>query len=109
MTAAAGLATLEAEAEVRANCRTIMENRAYVARELEQLGFTLTDSKTNFVFAKHPKIDGEELYLALKARGILVRHFTKERIRDYNRITVGTMEQMQSLVTAIREILEEKK
>ena len=51
-------------------------------------------------------MDGEALYLALKERGILVRHFTSPRIRDWNRITVGTAGQMDALVDAIRDILK---
>ena len=64
-------------------------------------------SKANFVFAKSDKIDGEKLYLELKKRGILVRHFTKENICQYNLITIGTMEQMQKLIETISLILEE--
>ncbi len=107
MTAAAGLATLEQNAEAMNNCRTICENRTETMRALKALGFAVTDSHTNFVFAKHPAMDGKTLYQKLKARGILVRHFDKPRIADYNRITIGTAEQMQTLVQTIREILEE--
>ncbi len=107
MTMAAGLGMLEDEEQTRENCRVIMENRAYASEELKKLGFVMTDSKTNFIFAKHPAMDGEALYKALRERGILVRHFNALRIRDYNRITVGTREQMQALIDACRAILEE--
>ncbi len=107
MTEAAGIATLNENGYTEKNCRTIIENREYTARKLEKLGFTLTESVTNFVFAKNPKIDGEMLYRKLKERGILVRHFTKKEISQYNRITVGTKKQMQRLISTIREILEE--
>ena len=105
MTAAAGLGALSDEAYTRANCRTIIKNRSYAAAELKKLGFIMTDSAANFLFARHPAVDGEELYLKLKQKGILVRHFSGERIRQYNRITVGTKEQMTRLLTAIKEIL----
>lgn len=107
MTQGAGLGALEDGAYFRSNCATIMENRAYLARKLSELGFVMTESKSNFLFAKHPQLDGEKLYLELKKRGVLVRHFTKERIRDYNRITIGTKEQLDVLLHHIREILEE--
>lgn len=107
MTQGAGLGALEDGAYFRSNCATIMENRAYLAEKLAELDFVMTESKSNFLFAKHPQLDGEKLYLELKKRGVLVRHFTKERIRDYNRITIGTKEQLDVLLHHIREILEE--
>ena len=107
MTQGAGLGALEDGAYFRQNCATIMENRAYLTEKLAELGFVMTESKSNFLFAKHPQLDGEKLYLELKKRGVLVRHFTKERIRDYNRITIGTKEQLDVLLHNIREILEE--
>ena len=73
---------------------------------LKEMGFEVTPSVANFVFAKSDKISGEDLYKRLKERGILVRHFTKERIKDYNRITIGSEEDMNALATAIKEILE---
>ena len=78
------------------------------AEELLKLGFEMTPSKTNFLFAKHPALGGKTLYLELKKRGILVRHFDAPRISAYNRITVGTKEQMQALLNTIRTILEEQ-
>ena len=107
MTMAAGVASIREDELNRQHCEIIMENRAWTAKELKALGFILTDSRTNFLFARHPKIGGGELYTKLKERGILVRHFTKPEIADYNRITVGSAEEMQALVDAIRQILEE--
>ena len=105
MTQAAGLGALEDQAYFEKNCATIMENRAYLTRELEKLGFVTTDSSTNFVFVKHPEIDGEKLYRELKERGVLIRHFTLSRIKDYNRITVGTKEQIDVLLNNIKAII----
>ena len=109
MTAAAGHAALCDNDYYMQNCRTIIENRAWTTAQLEALGFRVLPSYANFVFAESDAIDGEELYLKLKARGVLVRHFTKERIKNFNRITIGTAEQMQALITAIKAILEENR
>ena len=107
MTMAMGLGVLADDDYTQANCQTIIDNRAWATAELAKLGFTTTDSKTNFIFAKHERADGGMLYRALKERGVLVRHFDAPRIADYNRITVGTREQMQILVDTLHSILEE--
>ncbi len=108
MTMAAGVGQLLDDDYTRKNCLTIAENREFLTAELERLGFTVLPSKTNFVFAKSDKVEGGELYGALRERGILVRHFTAERISAFNRITVGSKEQMELLVAAIKDILNEK-
>lgn len=107
MTMAAGIATLKTDDITVNNCKQIIETREKTADALKNLGFEIPPSSANFIFAKHPRVDGETLYLKLKERNILVRHFNKERIRQYNRITVGTPEQMKTLITAIKELLEE--
>ena len=107
MTMAAGIGALEDDAYFRNNCQAIMENRAWTAGRLTELGFTLTNSVTNFLFARHDAMSGKALYAKLREQGILVRHFDTPRLTDYVRITVGTAEQMQILTDAIRQILEE--
>lgn len=107
MTEAAGTAALITDGYYMNNCKTIINNRVWTVNKLEKLGFEVLPSKTNFVFAKCKNIDGERLYLELKKRGILVRHFTKAEICQYNRITIGNIEQMQKLIEAITLILEE--
>ena len=108
MTMAAGIGALEDEDYFTRNCAAIVENRRFAAEELKKLGFEMTDSKTNFLFARHPSIPGKELYQALKNRGVLVRHFDDPKLTDYNRITVGSRQQMQTLITTIQTILEER-
>lgn len=87
------------------NCRKIVETRAYTKSRLEELGFFCTESKANFLFARHPRLDGAALYQELKKRGVLIRHFDGARIRDYNRITIGTREQMELFLSKVRELL----
>lgn len=107
MTMAAGCAALRDNGYYMENCRKIMEIRAYTTEALRALGFDVLDSKANFVFAKSERIGGEELYLELKRRGILIRHFSRDGISEYNRITIGTKEQMEALIAAVTSILEE--
>lgn len=106
LTMAAGVAALEAEEYYKTNCKKIMEARAFTASGLEELGFRVIPSQANFVFAEHSKWDGEFLYQELKKRGILIRHFTSARIKNFNRITIGTTEQMQFLLDTLRKIME---
>lgn len=107
MTMAAGIGVLADEAYTRANCSQIVKNRTNTMAQLQELGFSLTDSKANFIFAKHPNIDGKMIYEKLKKKGILVRHFSKPGISEYVRITVGTSQQMASLILALKNLLEE--
>ena len=107
MTMAAGIGALDDEAYFRENCQKIQKTRAWTMQALQSLGFTVVDSMTNFVFAAHPKIDGKALYTQLKQRRILVRHFDAPRLTAYNRITIGTPEQMGVLIDTLKEILEE--
>ncbi len=109
MTGAAGIAAIKDDEYTRRNCAVITENREYTTEQLRKLGFELNNSSTNFVFAKHPKISGEDVYLRLREKGILVRHFTPDNIKDYNRISIGTREQMDALISVLREITEEIK
>lgn len=107
MTEAAGIAALEDNVYYRNNADTIIKNREWTAGQLKKAGFSVLDSKANFVFAKSDSVSGKRLYNELKVRGILVRHFDKERIKEYNRITIGTKEQMEQLIETISEILKE--
>ena len=72
MTMAAGIGALEDKEYFRQNCQAIMKNRAWTAARLAEMGFAMTDSMTNFLFARHPAIPGKELYAALREQGILV-------------------------------------
>ena len=108
-TAALGIGTLRDAAYTKKNCETVAATREYVLGELRALGFEMTDSMTNFIFAKHPSVSGDDIYKGLRERGILVRHFSTPRICEYNRITVGSLDEMKALVEAIKDILEAKK
>lgn len=106
LTLAAGEAAINENDYYMENCRRIMATRDRTTAELEKLGFTVIPSKANFIFAKSDKIGGQELYETLKKRGILIRHFSDPKITDYNRITIGTDDEMAVLANTIKNILE---
>ncbi len=108
LTLVAGEAAIRNNAYYMDNCQRIIEAREFTTLALRELGFSVLESKANFVFAKHEEISGEELYLKLKENGILVRHFSSEKIKDFNRITIGTLEQMQIFIEKVKLIMEEK-
>ena len=86
--------------------KKIVETREWVKKELEALGFEFTDSKTNFIFATHPKYVAKKMFEALKKENIYVRFFGGERTKDYLRITVGTREEMEALVSFLKEYID---
>lgn len=107
MSAACGVCALDDNKYYMKNCLTVIKNREMTAKGLKKLGFVFTDSSANFIFARHTSITGEEIYSKLREKGILVRHFSSERICEYNRITVGSEEQMQALLKALESIVKE--
>ncbi len=82
--------------------------REFTKNELIKRGFTLTDSKTNFIFAKTDKIPSSELYTELRNRGILIRYFNAPRISEYFRMSMGTMDQMKKVIEVIDAIIKER-
>ena len=109
LTLVAGEAAIKENGYYMDNCKKIIEARDFTTAELQNLGFNVIPSKANFVFAESDKISGLSLYEKLKARGILVRHFTDPKIANFNRITIGTKEEMEIFIKTVKEILEEVK
>lgn len=85
----------------------VIRVREETAEKLICLGATVLPSRANFLFVKLPNISGGDAYTKLRERGILVRHFSKARICDYLRISIGTAEDMAELVKAVEEIIKE--
>ncbi len=106
LTQAAGTAAMEENNYYMANCKRIADTREYTTNELRTLGFEVLDSKANFIFAKHKNISGMDIYTKLREKGILVRHFTDEKIKDYNRITIGSEEEMNTFVDTMKKIVK---
>ena len=107
LTMAAGIAAMEDKAYFEECVREIRAQRDATAKALRGLGFWMTESETNFLLARHPKLDGREYYEKLKTRGILVRYLGGSTLRDFVRITIGTAKQMECLIQATQSILRE--
>ena len=108
LTQIAGAAAMKDNGYYLRNCKKIIETRDFTTEELTKLGFVVLESKANFVFARHNGISGLELYKELKKNGVLVRHFESARISDFNRITIGSLEEMTEFLNITRKILKEK-
>lgn len=108
ITSRAGVAALSEDDYYRGNAGKIMEERRRTTEELTALGFQVIPSLANFIFVTSPDIDGGELYQKLKECRILIRHFSDPAIAQYNRITIGTPEEMDILLEAIRAIIAER-
>lgn len=105
LTLKAGQAAIEDDAYFNKTRSSIMETRAWAKAELEKRGFAVLDSCSNFLFASTQRMNGREIYLKLKQKGVLVRHFDAVRIANWLRITVGTPAEMQILMEKLDEIL----
>ena len=84
----------------------VIDTREWTKKELKRLGFDFGDSKANFIFATHNSKPAEEIFKALKEKDIYVRFFKKPRIDNYLRISIGTDEDMKTLIEALEEILK---
>ena len=107
LTLKAGQAALEDTAYFDTTRAAIVETRSWTRQQLEARGFTVLDSRSNFLFARTARQDGGTLYRKLKENGVLVRHFDAPRIHSWLRITIGTPAQMQALLAALDKILED--
>ena len=106
MTAACGAAALREEAYYTANAAVIQANRIYTALSLKARGFTVLQSQANFLVIRPEFCAGEALYLGLKERGVLIRHWNRLAIRDWCRVTIGTMEQMEAFLAAVDDMMQ---
>ena len=103
-----GLVSVLNSQDMKEKCQKVIQTREYTKTKLKELGFVVPDSYANFVFVKHPKIDGEELFLALRKEGIIVRHWNKPLIDQYLRVTIGTDQQMERFFEFLENYLNQK-
>lgn len=103
-----GVAAIQDNEYFKHCCAEIIESREWTKNELTALSFKVLPSKANFLFAGHPEINANTLYLELKKKGILVRHFNKPKISNYLRISIGTRDDMETLVREIKAVINTK-
>ena len=101
-----GAETVRDEKYFTETVNKIINTREYSKKKLAELGFEMTDSMSNFIFARH-KIKAEYIFEELKKRKIFVRYWNKPRINNYMRITIGTETEMNALFKALEEIVHE--
>ena len=99
---AGAVASFEDQAYFEQTCSAVIHSREKLVAELKTLGFDVLPSAANFIFARHPQRDGAELAAALREEGVIVRHFKQQRINQFLRISIGTEEQNQALIDALR-------
>ena len=109
LTLIAGEASIDSNDYYMENARKIMKTRDNLVARLQENGFHILPSKANFIFLEHEEISGQKLYKKLKEKGILVRYFSKKRIDNFIRVSIGTEEDMQRFAIALLEILKEEK
>jgi len=102
---AGAIAAIEDQAYLESMSAKVIRTRGVLVDALDQLGFETLPSTANFVFTRHPKHAGATLYEQLRERGIIVRHFKSPRIDAFLRITIGTDEQNQELIAALKELV----
>ncbi len=97
-----GVAAIEDVAYYNQTVQMTIDTREWFKRELKMLGFEFPDSKGNFVFVKHPSLNAKDIFEGLKRVGIYVRYFSTERLAEYLRITIGTKEEMEQLLSKLK-------
>jgi len=102
---AGAIAAIQDQAHLESTSKKVIQTRERLVSELASLGFDTLPSTANFIFTRHPKHAGAKLYQSLRDRGIIVRHFKSPRIEEFLRITIGTDNQTNELIAALKEIL----
>lgn len=106
LTLAAGSAAVKDTKYLKQCVHELIQTREETNAKLLQLGFEVLESHTNFLMTRHPQISGDILSEELKEKGILVRYYEEERLKEYIRITMGTQEEMGRVINCLEQILQ---
>jgi histidinol-phosphate aminotransferase len=104
---AAGVASVENEKYFKDTVAKVVATRERTKLELSKLGFIFPDSKTNFIFASHKTVPADDIFNALRANKMYVRHWNKDRISNYMRISIGTDEEMDKVLEFLKDYLND--
>ncbi len=107
LTAAAGEAAMRDKAYFAKTVSQIADTRRATAERLRSLGFVMPDSSTNFLFVRHPRLTGAQIYRTLRDNGVLVRYFGGDKLAEYARITIGVPSDMDVVCRILQKRLEE--
>lgn len=105
---AAGIASINDDEYFKSTIKSVIETRQRVTDELKKLGFTVFDSKTNFLFVTHPDYSSKDIFEYLKTKKVFIRYFNLPRIDKYLRITVGTNEEMNAFLSELKNYIKEE-
>ena len=101
-----GTESVKDEAYFHETVQKIIDTRTRTAKTLKEMGFKFPEPSGNFMFITHPDYDATKMFEAMKKKGIFVRHWNDERIKDYLRVTVGTDEEMDELIAFLKSYME---
>ena len=108
-TLALGVEAIKDRAYFEETCAKVIATREWTKKELKKLGFSFGDSMSNFIFASHKTVPAKEIFEALREHNIFVRYFSKPRINNYLRISIGTQQEMERLICFLTDFLNEEK
>ena len=104
-TLALGTEAIRDRAYFEETCKKVIDTREWTKQELKKLGFVFEDSMSNFIFASHKKVPAKEIFDMLREKKIYVRYFSKPRIDNYLRISIGTQKEMEQLIAVLTDYL----
>ncbi len=102
---AGAVAAFEDEDYFQKTCQKVIKTRQHTIEELAKLGFDTLPSSTNFVLTTHPRHNARQVFTDLREAAISVRYFDIPRIDNYLRISIGTDEEMQALIEALKPLV----
>lgn len=101
-----GEASIQDSDVIKEHAKKIVATRERTKKSLKEMGFTMTDSYSNFIFIHHDDFDAEYIFKELRKKHIIVRYFNAPRINQYLRVTIGNDEEMDAFLDAVKEIIQ---